>query len=206
MHLIDKNNRFGGSVPIVAGTVPIAVGAALAKKHLHDNAISLAYLGDGACEEGIFHESLNIAKVLNLPIVFVVENNLFASHMNIKQRQPSRSIKRFADANDIHSITIDGNNVPMQIQEYKSCFELARNKRCPVLIEAVTYRWLGHVDWRDDIDVGIERSEVDIINWKKRDPINHLIQCSKSSSLDLSDMTDFYIHQYNTIFERLLKP
>ena len=93
MHLIDKNNRFGGSVPIVAGTVPIAVGAALAKKHLHDNAISLAYLGDGACEEGIFHESLNIAKVLNLPIVFVVENNLFASHMNIKQRQPSRSIR-----------------------------------------------------------------------------------------------------------------
>ena len=96
MHLFDQSNGFYGSTPIVAGTVPLAVGAGLASKMKNLNDIAVSYIGDGAVEEGVVHESFNLAKVLNVPVLFVIENNLFASHMHISQRQPSDMISRFA--------------------------------------------------------------------------------------------------------------
>ena len=111
MHLWDKPNGFYGSVPIVSGTVSIAVGAALAAKLQKTSDIAVAYFGDGAIEEGVVHESLNLAKILNLPILFVVENNLFASHMHISLRQPTTSVSRFAEANSIPFSIVDGNDV-----------------------------------------------------------------------------------------------
>ena len=104
MHLIDKKNGFYGSVPIVGATIPIAVGAGFAHKLDKCNNISVSYLGDGATEEGVFHESLNLAKVNQLPVLFVCENNLFASHMHILERQPAYSTLRFANANEIPSL------------------------------------------------------------------------------------------------------
>ena len=83
MHLWDGPNGFYGSVPIVGGTVPLAVGAALASKFQGKGDISVAYFGDGAIEEGVVHESLNLARQLQVPILFVCENNLFSSHMHI---------------------------------------------------------------------------------------------------------------------------
>ena len=109
MHLWDKASGFYGSVPIVAGTVPLAVGAALASKLQKDNTISVAYLGDGAVEEGVVHESLNLAKIQTYHN-FVVENNLFASHMDIP-RQPNSFTSRFAVANEIKNFVVDGNDV-----------------------------------------------------------------------------------------------
>ena len=174
MHLIDQENGFYGSVPIVAGTVSLAVGAALACKLKKSANIAIAYLGDGACEEGVFHESLNLAKINNLPIIFIVENNLFSSHMHISQRQPKSSIARFAYANDIEYKVVDGNNV-LDVSEIASKYvDSSRQKKGPFLIEAITYRWFGHVDWREDIDVGIERSKEDIELWRGRDPITRL--------------------------------
>ena len=101
MHLFDQASGFYGSVPIVAGTVSLAVGAAMAAKMQGTKDIGLAYIGDGAVEEGVVHESLNLARVHNSPVLFVVENNLFASHMHISLRQPSDMTSRFAVANDI---------------------------------------------------------------------------------------------------------
>ena len=88
MHLWDQPNGFYGSVPIVSGTVPLAVGAALAAKLQAGGDVGVAYLGDGAVEEGVVHESLNLARMLKAPAIFVVENNIFASHMHISLRQP----------------------------------------------------------------------------------------------------------------------
>ena len=111
MHLIDNSIGFKGSVPIVGATIPIACGYALANKLQSNNNISVAFFGDGACEEGVFHETLNFASVYNLPILFVVENNLFSSHLDIGLRQSSNKISRFAKSNDIEALTLDGNNI-----------------------------------------------------------------------------------------------
>lgn len=174
MHLWDQPNGFFGSVPIVAGTVPLAVGAGLAAKMQDGNDISVAYIGDGAIEEGVVAESLNLASTLNIPILFVLENNLFSSHMHISLRQPKISTSRFADANNIESIVVDGNNISEVTQAANNLINEMRITRSPKFIEAITYRHYGHVDWREDSDVGVNRSQKDIDHWKKRDPITRL--------------------------------
>jgi TPP-dependent pyruvate/acetoin dehydrogenase alpha subunit len=174
MHLYDQPNGFYGSVPIVAGTVSLAVGAAMAARMQGTDDIGVAYIGDGAVEEGVVHESFNLAKVHNAPILFVIENNLFASHMHISLRQPSDMISRFAIANEIPHKLVDGNDVVATFDAAKDQITEMREGSGPRLIELVTYRHYGHVDWRDDVDVGVDRSLDDIENWKARDPILRL--------------------------------
>jgi TPP-dependent pyruvate/acetoin dehydrogenase alpha subunit len=175
MHLQDIENGFFGSVPIVAGTVPIAVGAALASKMDGRSDIAVAYLGDGAVEEGVVHESMNMASLMQLPILFVVENNFFASHMHIEMRQPNSTTSRFAEAQIIRNALVDGNNIFEVSDVSKGLINHIRSTGNPAFIEAVTYRHLGHVDWREDVDVGVKRSAADIEFWKKRDPISRLL-------------------------------
>ena len=174
MHLWDQGSGFYGSVPIVAGTVPLAVGAALSSKLKSDNSVSVVYLGDGAIEEGIVHESMNLAKIQHVPIIFVIENNLFASHMDISLRQPNSFTSRFAEANHIENYVADGNDVISIQKNFKKLILNARQKNSPGFLELITYRWYGHVDWREDVDVGIKRSKSELANWKKRDPVSRL--------------------------------
>ena len=202
MHLFGGSVGFCGSVPIVGGTVPLAVGTALASKLKEEKAVSIAYLGDGAIEEGIVHESLNFARINNCPVIFVVENNLFSSHLNINLRQPKQLTYRFAKANDIESKVLDGNNVTSICKTSKEFIRRSRAGGGPFFIETITYRWFGHVDWREDIDVGINRSTEDLRYWKKRDPIlrlkksllkknyfeeNHLINLEKDIQKDIDN-------------------
>ena len=137
-------------MPIVAGTVSLAVGAAMAARLQQTGDISVAYLGDGACEEGVVHESLNLASVQGDPVIFVVENNMFASHMHISKRQPIGLTSRFAFANNIPYSVVDGNNVISVATAFKELADKARLGEGPGFLEAVTYRWFGHVDWRED--------------------------------------------------------
>ena len=183
MHLFDQPNGFYGSTPIVAGTVPLAVGTALASKIENSKDVSISYFGDGAVEEGIVHECFNLAKVLKLPILFVIENNLFASHMHISLRQPCSMISRFAIANHIPYRLVDGNDVVKIAQKSGELIEDLRNGKGPRILELVTYRWYGHVDWRDDIDVGVARSMKEMKNWKARDPISRLSQSMMNSKI-----------------------
>ncbi len=147
--------------------------------------VGVAYIGDGAVEEGVVHESFNLAKTQNAPVLFVIENNLFASHMHISLRQPSNMISRFAIANNIPHKLVDGNDVVAVTKASKELIDDMRLGKGPALIELVTYRWYGHVDWRDDVDVGVERSLDDIENWKARDPILRL-----SKSMIKAKMSD----------------
>lgn len=174
MHLWDEPNGFYGSVPIVAGTVPLAVGAGLAAAMQGTGDVAVSYLGDGAVEEGIVHESLNLASVLKAPVIFVVENNLFASHMHIELRQPSDATARFAVANGMAHALVDGNDVVAVAAAATGLIDSARAGGGPAFLEAVTYRWYGHVDWREDIDVGVHRSDRDLVNWRARCPIARL--------------------------------
>jgi TPP-dependent pyruvate/acetoin dehydrogenase alpha subunit len=174
MHLWDQPRGFYGSVPIVAGTIPLAVGAGLAAQLQGRDDIAVSYFGDGAAEEGVVHESLNLASVFKLPVLFVVENNLFSSHMHISLRQPADAIARFADAHRVSCEVVDGNDVVAVARATARLTEAARKGQGPGFLEAVTARWYGHVDWREDIDVGVNRSTADLANWRRRDPVSRL--------------------------------
>jgi TPP-dependent pyruvate/acetoin dehydrogenase alpha subunit len=174
MHLYAPDAGFHGSVPIVGATIPVAVGAALAAKMDRKGAVAVAYFGDGACEEGVLHECLNLASMMKLPVIFVVENNLYASHLDIALRQPYDSVTRFAVAHRIESASIDGNDVVKVAHTAGRLVENARRGGGPAFLEAVTYRWRGHVGPSEDIDVGVRRKAGDLDLWKQRDPVARL--------------------------------
>lgn len=182
MHLYGESHGFMGSVPIVAGTVPLAVGAALAAKKDGKGNVAVAYFGDGASEEGVVHESLNLAAIYKLPVLFVCENNLFSSHLHISLRQPANKLSRYGDAHQIPSETVDGNDVISISSVTKGLLEKVRQGEGPAFLEVVTYRWRGHVGPREDNDVGVNRS-ADLIKWKKRDPIRRLLDALKETNI-----------------------
>ena len=136
----------------------MAVGAAMAAKMDGGNDIAVSYFGDGASEEGVLHESLNFAASQELPVLFVCENNLYSSHLDIKQRQPADSIARFGRAHQITTEVVDGNDVLAVRDSARRLIKIAREQRKPGFLEAVTYRWRGHVGPNEDIDVGVRRS------------------------------------------------
>jgi pyruvate dehydrogenase E1 component alpha subunit len=186
MHLLDRANNFFGSVPIVGATIPIATGAALAAKMDGAGGVAVSYLGDGATEEGVFHESLNFASVFKLPVVYVVENNLFSSHLHISLRQPFDSACRFAQAHGVSWRRVDGNDIVAMTKAAGEAIQSARTGGGPQLIEAVTYRWRGHVGHREDNDVGVARKE-GLIPWKLRDPIGRLVTAMTATGLETDD-------------------
>jgi pyruvate dehydrogenase E1 component alpha subunit len=174
MHLLAQSVGFLGSVPIVGATIPIAVGAALAAKLDGRNDIAVAFFGDGATEEGVFHESMNLAASQQLPILFVCENNLFSSHLDIGLRQPSDRTARYADAHRVRSVTVDGNDVVAVLRAARALVTAARDGGGPGFLEAITYRHRGHVGPKEDIDVGVRRRMADLQAWKRLDPIARL--------------------------------
>lgn len=175
MHLYAPEVGFHGSVPIVGATIPIAVGAALACKMDGKGQVAVCYFGDGACEEGVLHESLNLARVMELPVLFVCENNFYSSHLDIHLRQPSNSVARFAEAHRIESRVVDGNDVVGVAEAAGALIDAARAGKGPGFLEAVTFRWRGHVGPEADIDVGVMRSPEELAAWKCRDPVRRLV-------------------------------
>lgn len=173
MHITSREHGFMGSMPIVAGTIPIALGSSLALKRSTKHGIAVSYFGDGASEEGVFHESLNFAAIFNLPILFVCENNLFSSHMHIDQRQIDRKISRFALPQGIKTVEVDGNNLLEVLSTAREAIEYIRRERKPAMIEAFTYRHFSHVGFDEDLEVGLNRRD-DLPRWKFRDPVSIL--------------------------------
>lgn len=174
MHLYASECGFFGSVPIVAGTIPIAVGAGLAAKFDRRGDIAVAFFGDGACEEGVFHESLNLASSYSLPVLFVCENNQYASHLDVALRQPSDRMARYADAHHISTVVIDGNDVTAVARAAQQLIGAARAGAGPQFLETITYRWRGHVGPKEDLDVGVRRSMDHVAAWRARDPVRRL--------------------------------
>jgi pyruvate dehydrogenase E1 component alpha subunit len=174
MHLYGAHVGFHGSVPIVGATVPIATGAGLACKLDQAGGVAVSYFGDGAAEEGVVHESLNLASVMRLPVIFVCENNLFSSHLDIHLRQPENRVARFGEAHAMKTLVVDGNDIVAVSAAAKELVGSARRGEGPGFLEAITYRWRGHVGPKEDIDVGVRRRPGDLVAWKRRDPIHRL--------------------------------
>lgn len=179
MHLIAPEVGLLGTVPLVAATIPIAVGAALASRLRGEQRVSVAFFGDGATEEGHFHESLNLAAVYRLPVIFVCENNLYSSHMHITERRAKDNIYKSAEAHGMSGVSLDGNEVGIVYRTTVTAVEHARSGKGPTLLECRTYRWRGHVGPAMDMDVGVQRKD-ELKDWLPKDPLAR----AKSQLLD----------------------
>jgi TPP-dependent pyruvate/acetoin dehydrogenase alpha subunit len=173
MHLSSPELGLPGSSAIVAGTIPLALGAALAFSMRKKDSISVAFFGDGAAGEGVFYESLNFASLKRLPAIFVCENNLYSTHLSISACLAHVQIWEKAKAFNMPGIQVDGNNVVEVFQAAKKAIDDARLGKGPTLIECMTYRWRGHVGPHDDIDKGL-RSKEELDYWMQRCPIKAL--------------------------------
>jgi len=167
MHIADPATGNLGANGIVGGGIPIAVGAALSAKKLKTGAVVVSFFGDGANNEGAFHESLNIASVWKLPVVFVCENNGYGMSVST---QRSTAVARVADraaAYAMPGVTVDGNAFADVAAASFEATERARKGEGPSLIECVTYRTRGH----SRSDRNRYRTTEEIESWKARDPI-----------------------------------
>jgi acetoin:2,6-dichlorophenolindophenol oxidoreductase subunit alpha len=173
MHLVAPELGLLGTVPLVAATIPIAVGTALASNLRKDGRVSVAFFGDGATEEGHFHESMNMAALYRLPVIFVCENNLYASHMHWSQRRARPNIIQSADAHGMRGEKVDGNDVIAVHRAAEAAVRHAREGNGPTLLECCTYRWRGHVGPASDMDVGVKRSD-ELKIWMTLDPVARL--------------------------------
>lgn len=175
MHLIDPGVGMLGSAPIVAGTISLAVGAALASFIRQDGRLTVSFFGDGATGEGVFYESLNFAALKKLPIIFACENNLYATHMPIRECRVDQPISRIAESFGIENYTVDGNDVLKVYESGTKAVEICKKGNGPVFMEFMTYRLRGHVGPDDNIQGAHTdiRPEAEIESWMKKDPIRN---------------------------------
>jgi pyruvate dehydrogenase E1 component alpha subunit len=169
-HLADSENNVLGTSAIVGGTIPIAAGAALGMTIKKKRGVVISFLGDGAMEAGVSYESLNIASLFKLPIVFICENNFYATQTPLRKRQCADNIYQRAASFKIPSKRIDGNSVFEVYEAASQAIERAKKGQGPSFIEARTYRYKQHVGPYDDTHLGY-RTRKELNYWMKRDPI-----------------------------------
>ena len=170
MHIMDLDVNMVASIPIVGSCIPLAVGSALADSLDGRDDVSIAYLGDASVEEGVFHESANFAKLRDLPVLFVCENNLYSVYTQLHERQPDRPITSLAEAHGIPTYHCDGNDVEEVYRSTLNALKNARSNKGPSFLLLDTYRWLEHCGPNFDNDIGY-RTEAEFRVWKNRDPV-----------------------------------
>ena len=188
MHLISLENGLLGTTPILGSTIPIGVGAALSSKLKNNNKVTAIFYGDGASEEGVYYESLNLAALYKLPVIFVCENNGFSVYTGLVERQPNRPIFRVAEAHGMAAYLGDGNDVEEVLSIAKTAVEMAREGMGPQFVELNTYRWREHCG--PDFDDGLHyRTAEEIENGLKACPIvNFAARLKQNNPLFESDL------------------
>jgi TPP-dependent pyruvate/acetoin dehydrogenase alpha subunit len=172
MHIADVSKGNLGANGIVAGGIPIAVGAGLALKLQGTDKVALSFFGDGATSEGAFHESVNLAAIWDLPVVFVCENNHYGMSMSVEEVSRLERVADRAAGYGIPGVTVDGNDVQAVYDAASEAVATARAGRGPTLIEAITYRWKGH----SKSDQNLYRTREEIESWRQRDPVDRFEQ------------------------------
>ncbi|WP_461207522.1 thiamine pyrophosphate-dependent dehydrogenase E1 component subunit alpha [Clostridium sp. DL1XJH146] len=170
MHIADIENGNLGANGVVGGGFSIASGAALTQQYKKTGNIVLCFFGDGASNEGNFHESLNMASVWKLPIIFFCENNLYGMSNPIGKHMNIENIADRASSYGMPGYIVDGNNAIEVYEKVKKAADYVRSGKGPVLIEAKTYRWLGH----SKSDACAYRTKEELEEWKTKCPINFL--------------------------------
>lgn len=167
MHLFDKEIGFYGGYAIVAGECPIAVGLGMAIQRRKTDKVVICFFGDGATNQGVFHESLNMASLYKLPIVFVCENNRYAIGTSVSRSSAEEHLARKARAYEMPSARVDGMDFFKMLSVAQRAIRRARSGGGPSFLEAICYRYRGH----SMSDPAKYRSKEEVEFWKKRDPI-----------------------------------
>jgi pyruvate dehydrogenase E1 component alpha subunit len=171
MHLVDLAAGFLGSTPIVAATIPTAVGAALASQMRGEDRVTVAFFGDAAIEEGVFHEALGFAVLRRLPVVFACENNQYSVYTSLAERQPAgRPICSLARGHGLPAVQWNGNDACGVLERAKDAVARARRGGGPTFLELVTYRWCEHCGPKCDNGLDYRRGE-EVAAWRLRCPI-----------------------------------
>jgi TPP-dependent pyruvate/acetoin dehydrogenase alpha subunit len=179
MHIADAETGNLGANGVVGGGIPIAVGAALASKMQNRRTVAVSFFGDGAMNEGAFHEAANLAAIWKLPVILFCENNKYGMSSSTEK---AFAIERLAERGlgyGIPGVTVDGNDVVAVYEAAEAAVARARNGEGPTLIESITYRWKGH----SRSDKNLYRTKDEIEEWKHRDPIPKFIDLALTSGV-----------------------
>ncbi|WP_428773912.1 pyruvate dehydrogenase (acetyl-transferring) E1 component subunit alpha [Vibrio sp.] len=178
MHLFDKNLNFFGGNAIVGGGLPLATGLAMANKKMQRDAIAVCFFGEGAVAEGEFHESLNLAALWQLPVLFVCENNRYAMGTALALSESETNIANKARSYGIESAQVDGMNVVDVEAAACNAVDYIREHQRPFFIECQTYRFRGH----SSFDPQLYRDKEEIAQWEEKGPVKLLIQWLQKNS------------------------
>ena len=167
MHVFDRENRFMGGYGIVGGNLPLAAGLALSSEYRGTDEVTVCMFGDGASNTGNFGETMNLAALWKLPVVFLVENNLYGMGTSIERHSAVTDLSRKAEGLGVPGVRIDGMDVLAVRERVAEHLEIAREERKPTLIEAFTYRYRGH----SAADPEVYREKEEVEEWRAKDPI-----------------------------------
>jgi pyruvate dehydrogenase E1 component alpha subunit len=182
MHLMDASVGLMPTFAIIGAGLPVAAGAALAAKLKKSDSVALAIFGDGTTNIGAFHETLNMASIFKLPIIFVIENNLYGEYTRINLSTPISDLADRADSYAMRKEIVDGQDVDAVRKSISSAVDFARAGNGPSLIEAKTYRFSGH----SRADPATYRTPGELDEWKKRDPLD----VAAAKLLESGDLTE----------------
>jgi pyruvate dehydrogenase E1 component alpha subunit len=167
MHIFDGERRFMGGYGIVGGNLPLAAGLALASDYQGSDAVTVCMFGDGASNTGNFGETMNLAALWKLPLVFLVENNLYGMGTAIERHSAVTDLSRKAEGLGVPGVRVDGMDVLAVRATVAEHLTIARTKRQPTLVEAFTYRYRGH----SAADPEVYRTKEEVEEWRKKDPV-----------------------------------
>ena len=170
MHIFDVEKKFYGGWGIVGGHVPTATGIGFAIKYRQEDACCLCYFGDGSIHQGAFHESLNMAKLWDLPVVYIIENNGYGMGTSLERASAITELSKKAPGYGMPGDTFDGQNIFVVIDGVKRAVERAKQEHTPTLLDIKTYRFRGH----SMSDPATYRTKEELDTEKGRDPIQHL--------------------------------
>lgn len=183
MHIADADKGILGANGIVGAGHNIAVGAGLSSKYRGTDQVCVCFFGDGSTNQGTFHESLNMASIWKLPVIFVCENNLYGISMHQSRHQAIQDVADRAVAYNIPGVVVDGNDVLAVYEAANEAIDRARNGQGPTLIECKTYRHRGHFEG----DPTVYRDKEEVQEWLEKDPILRLINYMLENNVATED-------------------
>ena len=179
MHLFDAETRFYGGSAIVGGGLPLAIGMALADKMMKRDRVTVSFFGDGAVAEGVFHESMNLAALWQLPVLFICENNRYAMGSALELTESETNLANKAAAYKITARQVDGMDVVAVAEAAEEAVAEVRAAKGPLFLECLTYRFRAH----SMFDAELYREKTEVAEWKQKDPLAVLKMRAETAGL-----------------------